>query len=158
MRLRRKSADGLARHLPEIGWHEHVSLPDLNVHSLSAKIDTGAATSALQVREIASFGDDKTTGGKELVKITLTDAGADMTGWNTIVVPVERRVVVKISNGQREERPLIKTRIGLGPFQRVIPLTLTTNRGTLRFPMIVGRSAISGLFVVDVSKTYLLDK
>lgn len=157
MHSRRNRAASSSKCFPQIGWHEHVSLPDLNIPRLCAKIDTGAATSALQVREIESFGPVDTGNGKELIKITLAISGTDAVECQTIVVPVERRVVVRVSNGQREERPLIRTRIGMGPFQRLIPLTLTTNRGSLQFPMIVGRNAISGLFVVDVSRTYLLD-
>src|SRR5205823_36357 len=69
--------------------------------------------------------------------------------------PVLKTVVVSSSTGVREERPLIETVIRLGPITKRIRVTIT-NRSHMLFRMILGRKALEGDFVVDVSKKYLL--
>jgi ribosomal protein S6--L-glutamate ligase len=66
-------------------------------------------------------------------------------------------VVVRNSIGMRQRRPLIETQIRLGSLDRRIRLTLT-NRASMRFRMILGREALAGSFIVDVSQKYLLGR
>jgi hypothetical protein len=66
-------------------------------------------------------------------------------------------LVVRNSNGMSEQRPLLETRMQLGPVCKAIRLTVT-NRAGMRFRMILGRKALAGDFVVDVSRKYLLRK
>jgi ribosomal protein S6--L-glutamate ligase len=68
---------------------------------------------------------------------------------------VLRTVVVSNSGGMREERPLIEAAVRLGPVHKRIHLTVT-NRARMRFRMILGRQALAGSFIVDVSRKYLL--
>jgi hypothetical protein len=64
-------------------------------------------------------------------------------------------VVVRNSGGIEEQRPVIDVLLELGPVARRIRLTVT-NRAAMRYRMILGRQALAGAFVVDVSRTYLL--
>ncbi|HZU35519.1 MAG TPA: RimK/LysX family protein, partial [Gemmataceae bacterium] len=72
-------------------------------------------------------------------------------------VPVARMVVVCNSGGMREQRPLIEAEVQLGPVVKRIGLTVT-NRAGMLFRMILGRQALAGDFVVDVSQKYLLKR
>ena len=72
-------------------------------------------------------------------------------------VPVLRTVVVRNSTGQRELRPVVETRVRIGPLTKVIRLTVT-HRGPMRFSVILGRQALAGDCVVDVSRKYVLRK
>jgi len=64
-------------------------------------------------------------------------------------------IVVSNSSGICEERPLIETKIRLGRVIKQVRLTVT-NRATMRFPVILGRKALEGDFLVDVSRKNLL--
>jgi hypothetical protein len=55
----------------------------------------------------------------------------------------------------QEQRPLIQILGRLGPITKRVHVTVT-NRSKMRFRMIVGRKALEGDFLVDVSKKYLL--
>ena len=69
--------------------------------------------------------------------------------------PVLRMVVVSNSAGMREQRPLVETEVRLGPVSKRIALTVT-NRAGMLFPVILGRKALEGDFLVDVSRKYVL--
>jgi len=74
-----------------------------------------------------------------------------------VEAPVLRMVHVTNTGGFREERPLIEAAIRLGPVEKRIRLTITRREG-LRFPMILGREALAGCFVVDAARIYVLPK
>jgi len=63
--------------------------------------------------------------------------------------------VVSNSGGGRERRPLLEALVRLGPVETRIRLTVT-NRSHMRFRMLLGRRALAGTFVVDVSRKYVL--
>lgn len=131
------------RPLVRAGWVERVDLPDLGLTALSAKLDTGARTSALHV-EAAELAPRET----DLLDVVLSPGAPPLRvrriGWADVVT----------SSGHRERRPVIETRLRLGPFDRVIRLTLADRRG-LSLPMLLGRSALLGL-LIDPTRRHLL--
>ena len=69
--------------------------------------------------------------------------------------PIIDQRQVTDSGGHRELRFVIETRLALHDFDDVVELTLT-NRDTMRFRMLLGRTAMSvGGFTVDPSASYL---
>ncbi len=137
-----------------LGWREYAALPDWDIRRIKVKIDTGARTSALDVaayelREVA---------GRGLVAVLrLALSRRHPERLKVIETPVLGLVAVCNSGGVREERPLVETTLRLGPVVKPIRLTIT-NRAGMRFRMILGRKAVEGDFLVDVSRQYLFGK
>jgi hypothetical protein len=136
------------------GWVEHVTLPDLAIPRLKAKIDTGARTSALHVTRVRTV---DTAGGplrRPILEITVPGGGRGRKP-RRVRAAVRGYVVVRDTSGRVERRPVIETALRLGPLKRRIAVTLT-NRGDMLFPMLIGRTALGGSVVVDPSRRYLL--
>lgn len=134
-----------------IGRVEKIDLPNLSLFNLDAKIDTGAYTSSLHCHHIEPFVRD----GKDWVKFYVLDPDHPEYEEVHYESPVYKMKTVKSSNAQVEERVVIKQKSHFSRFQRTIELSLT-NRKKMKFPVLIGRKFLSGHFVVDVSKKFLL--
>jgi hypothetical protein len=135
-----------------IGWKEYLDFPEWQLRRVRVKIDTGARTSALGAISY-DLVEDEQQGLRVRMRLALHRRRPERVVQ--IEVPVLRMVTVKNTGGSAECRPLIETLIRLGPITRRIRLTVTSRHG-LRFAMILGREALAGDFVVDVSAKYLL--
>lgn len=134
-----------------VGWREWVNLPDLGIPGIKAKVDTGAKTSCLHAFEV----DYETCGEGEIVhfKIHPLRRRRDFV-LECSAALVDRRVV-RDSGGHTEERPVIRTRVLVGPIDVVADFTLTS-RDDMIFPMLLGRRAIRAARVlVDVNQSYV---
>jgi hypothetical protein len=135
-----------------IGWKEYVQLPDWDVPRVKAKVDTGARTSVLDVVGYELQADPS---GALVAELRLALHRRRPDEVTTVRVPVLRLVTVRNSGGACEQRPLIETTLRLGPVTKRILLTVT-RRASMRFRMLLGRKALEGDFIVDVSRKYLL--
>jgi len=134
-----------------VGWKEYVEFPDWGVHRVKAKIDTGARTSVL---DVVRYELHNAPDGGLVAELGLHLHRKRPDELTMVRVPVLRTVVVRNSGGASEERPLIETTLRLGPVVKRILLTVT-RRASMRFRMLLGRKALEGDFVVDVSRKYL---
>jgi hypothetical protein len=133
-----------------VGWKEYLDFPEWGLRRIKVKIDTGARTSAL---DVLSY--ELTTDGHiPVAQLRLALDRKHPERLTTVTTPVLRTIIVSNSNGTCEERPLIETTIRLGPVTKRVRLTLT-NRAGMRFRMILGRKALEGDFIVDVSRKYV---
>jgi hypothetical protein len=135
-----------------IGRKEYVAFPEWHMPRLRAKIDTGAFSSALGVAgyELRNGAD-----GRLIARLSLCPNRRKPERVIVVDAPVLKMVGVTSSVGVREERPLLETTIRVGSVERRIRLTIA-NRSCMRCPMLLGREALNGSFLVDVSKKYLL--
>jgi hypothetical protein len=134
-----------------IGWKEYIDFVDWGIRWVKAKIDTGARTSALDV----SGYEIREANGHGLVAELRVALNRRHPEQLTVVhTPVLKMVTVSNSAGACEVRPLIQTTIRLGPVIKPVYLTVT-DRSRMLFRMILGRRALDGDFVVDVSRKYL---
>ena len=133
-----------------LGWREWLSLPELGVDHIKAKVDTGARTSALHAHDIEPF----ESSGVLKVKFGVHPLQRKKEIEIHCVADVVDRRRVTSSDGQSEKRYVIRTLMELGNLRWPIELTLTS-RKSMRFRMLLGRAAISGLLLVDPAKSYL---
>lgn len=138
------------RKLKTIGRIESINFPEWDLYDIDAKIDTGAYTSSLHCHHIKPV--EKEDG--EYVRFNLLDPSHETYNDKLFELPIHRRKVVKSSNGSKEERFVVKTKVQL--FDRILTTELSlTDRSEMRYPVLVGRKLINGRFLVDVSKKYM---
>lgn len=139
------------RKIALLGWREWVSLPALRVDHIKAKVDTGARTSALHAFASEIFYEQ----GVKMVRFKLHpwQRRTDIEQSCSAEVIDER--VVSDSGGHRERRLVIATEVCLNDHCWPIEMTLT-NRDNMQFRMLLGRTAIRGLYAVDPAASYLV--
>ena len=59
------------------------------------------------------------------------------------------------SGGHRTRRAFLRTRLSLAGVDREVEVNLAERRG-MRFPMLLGRTALAGVFTVDPAGSYLV--
>ena len=135
-----------------IGFREWISLGDLGLVALKAKIDTGAKTSSLHAFDIKVV----RRGGVPFVKFKVHPIQKNKDIVVACSAPMVDRRIVTDSGGHRENRYVINTTIQMGGMRKVIELTLS-NRETMKYRMLIGREALKQ-FYIDPSQSYLLKK
>jgi hypothetical protein len=131
-----------------VGRLETISIIDLQLFDLDAKIDTGADSSALHCDDIVVDEDQQT------VTFTLLDEVHEAYHNKKMTFPLYKIKKVKSSNGQVQSRPSIRVEVEFFGKKYTSDISLT-NRSDMRYPMLIGRSFLSGKFLVDVSQEYL---
>ena len=132
------------------GWREWLALPELGIQAIKAKIDTGARTSALHTFDLETF----ESGGVLKVKFGIHPLQRRRDVEIRCVADVVGRRRVTSSDGRNEKRYVIRTVAELGILRWPIELTLTS-RKSMRFRMLLGRTAISNHLIIDPAKSYL---
>ncbi len=133
-----------------IGWREWVSLPDLGVAALKAKIDTGARSAALHAFDLEILTKDS----GEIARFTIHPVQRSSADWIAVEAPVVGWRTVRNPGGRRETRPVISTRIRLGKLLKA-EITLT-DRDEMGYRLLLGRHTVSRRFLVDPGRSYLL--
>jgi len=136
--------------LTTLGWREWVLLPQLADLPIKAKVDTGAKTSALHAFYIEPYRKD----GELLVKFLIHPLQNDTSTEIECHAPVIDQRMVSDSGGHKEQRFVIETAVVIQEQSFPIELTLT-DRDSMLFRMLLGRSALKGRFSVDSASSFL---
>ncbi|MFT4259728.1 ATP-dependent zinc protease [Microbacterium sp.] len=133
-----------------IGWREWVSLPDLGVDWLKAKIDTGARTSSLHAFDIHEFDRD----GETWVRFRVKPWQESQEDAVEVECPVHDRRSVRSSSGHAQQRYVVELLIRLYDREVLAEVTLS-NRDEMGFRMLIGREALRQGYVVDPARSFV---
>ncbi len=132
-----------------IGWREWVSLPEIGISRIKAKIDTGARSSSLHAFDIQRFDDE----GRSFVRFNVhpVQRREDISVLCEAEVHDVRNV--KSSSGESSDRIVIQTPVSWMGETWTVDLTLA-DRTQMGFRMLVGREAVRGRMLVDPGRSY----
>jgi len=129
----------LSKHI--LGRAELISLPDIDVINIPARIDTGAKTSAIWATDIKEdenglsfFLFDETSEHHRPIRHTVTEY---------------HRIIVRSTNGVSEPRFKVKLTLKISGRTIISSFTLA-NRSRQVYPVLIGRNVLLGKFIVDV--------
>jgi hypothetical protein len=126
-----------------VGWREWVSLPELGIDKIKAKVDTGARTSALHAFSLKPFKE----GNKDRICFDMHPLQHNTDKVLTCVADIIDLRWVSV----------ICTPLVIGGHSWPIEITLT-ERDTMLFRMLLGRSAIRHHFMVNPAKSFITTK
>jgi hypothetical protein len=139
--------------LPVIGWREWIALPELGITKIKAKIDTGARTSALHAFALRPYKENN----QDKIRFDIHPLQNNTTETITCEANIIDLRWVTDSGGHREERYVISTPIMLNNQLWPIEITLT-ERDTMLFRMLLGRSAIKRRFTINPARSFITTK
>jgi hypothetical protein len=126
-----------------LGRYDRVDLPKLGLYNVHAKVDTGAYNCSLHCKEV------KVVNGC-LEVIVLDELHPEYTGLKFVFKKFKQKQI-RNSFGESELRYVIKTQIKI--FERLIRAEFSlSNRGNLKFPVLLGRKILRDRFVIDVTQ------
>lgn len=134
---------------PILGFIEALVLPKLDI-VCHAKVDTGACSSSLHADNIETYEQN----GSLYVRFHVFFNQNGMLINRYCEGQVISTRTVASSNGQKSDRYVIRTPISLHGKTWEIDLNLS-HRGSMKYPMLLGREAIAGRFLVDVERTFV---
>jgi hypothetical protein len=138
---------------PMLGWREWLALPEFGIAQIKAKIDTGARSSALHALTIEPY----QKGGENWLMFTVQPKQKQSDLLIECHAPIKDRRLVSDSGGHKQRRYVIETQLLFG--QQLIQAEITlTNRDSMRFRMLLGRTAMNRHFLIDPNASYLQGK
>jgi hypothetical protein len=135
-----------------IGRIDKLDLPELGLVKVQAKIDTGAYTSAIHCSKIHI---EKSKDGTRQLVYTISGnrLGKGMRAKKFKTTDFKLKGI-KSSNGQVQERYVVKTKIKI--FNKIYNTEFSlSDRSHMKNPILLGRKLLSGRFVVDVTEENL---
>lgn len=129
-----------------IGRTDKADFPELSLHNIDVKIDSGAYTSSIHCTQIKEINVDK----KKQLTFNILDENHPLFSNKKFIFENYSSKIVKSSNGIPEKRFMIQTKIII--FNTIFPIYLTlTERREMKFPILLGRKFLNQKFVIDTT-------
>lgn len=133
-----------------LGRSDKLDLPELGLFNIDSKIDTGAYSCSIHCSNIEVTERD----GKKVLHFILLDPTHPAYNNKSFYFGNYREKTIKNSFGQAEKRFVINTPVVI--YNKVYHTEFSlSNRGNLRFPILLGRKLLKKGFLADVSKINL---
>lgn len=133
-----------------IGRFDLADFPELDLEQIEVKIDTGAYTASFHCHDIDVIEVD----GTKKLRCYFLDPAHEQYHHKEFTFDRFSKKRVRSSNGMLEERFAVETTMRL--FGKSYPLELTlTERGSMKFPVLLGRKFLTGRFIVDCTQSRL---
>jgi len=126
-----------------LGRNDRVDLPQLGLFNIHAKVDTGAYTCCLHCSRAEVV-------NGQLEFTLLDEEHPEFTGLKFVFKKFTQREI-RNSFGEAELRYIIKTQIKIFDHKIRAEFSLS-NRGNLKFPVLLGRKILRNRFLIDVTK------
>ncbi|MEL6374114.1 MAG: RimK/LysX family protein [Pseudomonadota bacterium] len=133
-----------------VGWREWIMFPTFDACLVKAKVDTGARTSAIHALDPEL----KQIDGRDHVAFHIQPDQHDESRRVSCVAPLVERRAITDSGGHTQERFVVRVTIELGAHAWPIELSLS-DRDTMGFRMLLGRTAVRHRFLVAPGRSYL---
>ena len=130
-----------------LGWQEYISLPEWDIHNLVCKLDTGALGSALDVSWMEQLDDEN-------LRFELRLHRKKPEKNKVIEARINRTAKVRSSNGETQKRFTVITEVCIGNVCKPIEFSMVNRKKMLR-RVLIGRRALAGDFLIDVSEKFL---
>lgn len=135
------------RQLITIGSTDKIDLPEFGLLDVPCKIDTGAYTSSIHCEKVKLVEKD----GVEMITFKLLDKSHKEQTRQTFRFTDFQEKTIKSSFGDKEARFVIRTQVTL--FGKTYKTWLSlSNRGEMRYPILLGKRFLRKKFLVDVSQ------
>ena len=134
-----------------LGWLETTQIVGSDMR-IKTKLDVGAKTSSMQATNIERFERD----GKPWVRFDFTDEDVDTEKERTLRLegPLVRDVVIKRHGASNITRPVVAREFCL--YNQIYRTEFSlTDRGKFNYSILLGRSFLSKVAVIDPSETFL---
>lgn len=134
-----------------LGWLETTQLPESGMR-IKTKLDVGAKTSSMQATNIEHFEKN----GQPWVRFDFTDEDVDTEEEKTLRLegPLVREVVIKRHGAPNVTRPVVAQEFCL--FHQIYRTEFSlTDRGKFNYSILLGRSFLSEVALIDPSETFL---
>ena len=152
--MREGKAGKLKTEKKVIGRRELVSLPELDIEEIEAKIDTGAYTSAIHCSNIH---EETKPDGTKVIALDLLDPSHPQYNHKKLKFAEYDLREIKSSFGEVQERYVISTKIRF--FDETFDAEFSlSDRSDMKYPVLIGRKLLQGRFLVDVSRKNLAHK
>jgi hypothetical protein len=129
-----------------LGRYDRVDLPDLKLRNIHAKVDTGAYRCSLHCHRVEVV-------NGSLQFILLDQEHPEFTGMTFVFDEYDMRDI-RNSFGETERRFVIVTTVRIFGEDITAEFSLC-NRGSLKFPILIGRKILRDRFLIDVKKKNL---
>jgi hypothetical protein len=126
-----------------LGRSDRVDLPKLGLYNVPAKVDTGAYNCSIHCSDV------RVVNGA--LEFCVLDADHPEYTGSKFTFRKFRQKQIRNSFGESELRYVIRTQIKI--FERLIRAEFSlSNRGNLKFPVLLGRKILRDRFVIDVTQ------